>query len=250
MDIFIIVYTESARRIASKTFGDILEFIPAQTEEPCEARGKRPVRSPGRSKRVFSSDKRNRTLETEELCECFSLREETCLQTEAEVPEDARLRIEAEECITEAARPRPIHSLEEKQVKTKPFEDWESELRRRIAEKSDIGFSQTLLRKIDERGMKDAECYRRANLDRKLFSKIRNDPAYRPTKKTVLAFAVALRMTLEETDELLRTAGFARSGNSKMDIIVAYFIERGEHDIDKINLALYRYDQELLGAAM
>lgn len=106
-------------------------------------------------------------------------------------------------------------------------------------------FSQRLLRLIDERNLKDSEVYTKANVDRRHFSKIRKDVNYTPNKKTVLAFTIALELSLDEAKDLLASAGYALSRSSKMDIIVAYFLQNKIYDMFEINDVLYAYGQPI-----
>ena len=120
------------------------------------------------------------------------------------------------------------------------LEDWLSQ--------TDAGFSETLLKLIDKTGKKDSEIYKKANLSKQHFSKIRNNPDYKPTKATALSLALALELDLEETRDLIGRAGYALTNSSKFDLIVRYFIEQRRYNVVEINCVLFEHDQNLLGS--
>ena len=113
---------------------------------------------------------------------------------------------------------------------------------------ADAGFTETLLNLIDKTGKKDSEIYKKANISKQHFSKIRNNPNYKPTKPTAIALALALELSLEDTKDLIGRAGYALTNSSKFDLIIRYFIEQGNYNVVEINIALYEFDQALLGA--
>ena len=117
-----------------------------------------------------------------------------------------------------------------------------------LLKQTDAGFSETLMKLIDQTGKKDSEIYTKANVSRQHFSKIRNNPAYKPTKATALAFAVALELDLEQTEDLIGRAGYTLTMSSKFDVIIMYFISQRNYNMFEINAALFEFDQSLLGA--
>ena len=123
-----------------------------------------------------------------------------------------------------------------------PKTDWNE-----LVRSTDEGFSQALLRLIDEKGLTDVQCYKKANVDKRLFSKIRSDPEYRPSKPTVFAFAVALELSLPEAKAFLEKAGFALTRSSKLDLVMEYCIRERFFDVIQINEVLYELDLPLLG---
>lgn len=158
-------------------------------------------------------------------------------------PEENRRRIrrrrEMEICESRCIQEETLPCAPMAASKTMSLED--------MLKQADAGFTETLLNLIDKTGKKDSEIYKKANISKQHFSKIRNNPNYKPTKPTAIALALALELSLEETKDLIGRAGYALTNSSKFDLIIRYFIEQGNYNVVEINIALYEFDQTLLG---
>lgn len=129
-------------------------------------------------------------------------------------------------------------------------ESWSQKLRKKLDSllgNMEDTFAQRLWKLIDARGMSDVEVYKKANLDRRLFSKIRNEKSYKPGKGTAIALGIALELNKDEFEDLLKRAGFALSSGNKEDVIVKYFIEHKIYNVSVINEALVHYGFPILG---
>lgn len=216
MTVFLVIFDRASFQISGKLFADITAYI-----DDCYA-------------------KRHSDSHSRPLWQLRSFRKHKF--SEADRQDEASYTTPAAPAVPSAAAPRP--SMPPKpSIPSIPSMSLDEALGQ-----IDESFSEMLLRKIDESGLTDAQCYKKANIDRKLFSKIRGNKLYKPSKPTAIAFAIALELPLEETKELLMKAGFALSHSSKFDIIIEYFIERKNYNIFEINEALFAFDQNLLGA--
>ncbi len=157
----------------------------------------------------------------------------------ADVDESFFEKVEESKCFEEKpfSKPHEIFGYAVDKIDFRKIQD----------EQAEETFSEKLLRLIAESGEKNSAIYNRANIDRRHFSKICNHRNYQPSKLTALAFAVALKLNFNETQELLAAAGYTLTKNNLADVIISFFIERNFFDVDKINQYLYDYEQPLLG---
>lgn len=214
MDVTLVIFSKDSFRLDSGLYVEISSYVEARVAEDLE------------------------------IDFCASISQESA--PSEEMPAPKRRLFARKNRIPQANREVATMSMAAEEMCDRAIDSKDDDLALRLRN-LDESFSQALLRMIDEKGMKDSECYKHANIDRKLFSKIRSDVNYRPSKQTVLAFAVALELNLAETEEFLRKAGYALSHSNKTDVIVEYFIDRGNYDIYTINEALFAFDQKLLG---
>jgi len=171
----------------------------------------------------------------EERASLYSCRESACLsRDEAPMVQSPSKRRKPAASLFPAPAPLSRESAKESLEK--------------LLKHTDAGFSETLLKLIDKTGKKDSEIYKKANVTKQHFSKIRNNPSYKPTKATAVAFALALELDLEQTNDLIGRAGYVLTNSSKFDLIIMYFIRERNYNVVDINMALYEFDQSLLGS--
>ena len=215
MDVYLVVYDKKAFQISEKLFDDVQSFIDERLVKPDD---RRRIAEDGVTKEAYNLYAPQKSMSNE----CFEERMDAS---------------QIAEMLPKATVGNTIASKGLK--KKKSLED--------LMNTKIETFSEMLLRMIDEKGMTDVEVYKRANIDRKLFSKMRKRD-YTPKKVTVVALIIALRLNMKEARELLGRAGFAFSQSSKFDIIIQYFIEQQKYDIFEINETLFAFEQQLLGA--
>lgn len=208
MTVYIVIFDKKSYHISSKLFSEIAEYIDDNYVDEHTDSKLENIRR----MRAFQADACDKSMSSEESK------------------------------MSAAAAPAPAASV------TPPAPCMQSLSLDDAVKQMDESFSEMLLRKIDESDMTDSQVYKKANIDRKLFSKIRSDKLYRPSKPTAIAFAVALELSLDETKDMLMKAGFALSHSNKFDIIIEYFIANENYNIFEINEALFAFDQNLLGA--
>ncbi len=226
MDVYMVIFGKEAFKISEKLFDDITQYIDDNYVDEHELR--------------YPESRRSRMIQ-ENWSDYKSALLQKAADEEVELCETAPCAPCAPCAVpSEACAGMPAPSVSDKSTAPESIEAALNML--------DESFSQMLLRKIDEKGMTDPECYKKANVDRKLFSKIKNDPSYKPSKPTVIAFAIALELPLAEACEMLMKAGFALSHSNKFDVIIEYFIINGNYNIFEINETLFAFDQSLLGA--
>jgi len=240
MTVYLVIFDRASLDIGKKRFKEIEEFI-----------GDRYAKSHGDSPSAFAKRRESQNRPEYSYSLGNSLFDGAYQEADECREEDVCANIApCAEAAADIARPAHGAAKQKASASAKPSGAVPSisNIGRTIDELMDESFSEMLLRKIDERGMTDSECYKKANIDRKLFSKIRSDRLYKPSKPTVIAFAIALELDLIETNNMLMKAGFALSHSNKFDLIIEYFIKRGVYDVFEINEALFAFDQQLLGA--
>jgi len=238
MEVSLVVFDKTAFELSNELLGDVRSFVDENYVDERSIRFSR--RRPTPSTDFLSPD--------DAVAESMVLFTVDELQTQTERYRDALSDVDVEAAAIPMMPEQQVSASIPPPAQSAPPTLYEGQNLSNVVNQLDEAFSATLLRIIDAKGKTDVEVYKRANLDRKLFSKIRKGNGYMPSKKTAVALAVALELSLPETRDLLERAGFALSRSVVFDVIIEYFITRKKYDIYEINNVLFEYDQQLLGS--
>ena len=233
MQIYLVVWDKDAFRLSEKLFDGVRSFIDEHYIE--EKRFTYGFFMSG-----DASPRRRREQENQAICDAMCPQESQFHRSSLPT-QSAGVRSKStspQPCFL--AKKQPCCPLPTAHADTPPSLD-------ELLKNTDAGFTETLLKLIDETGKKDSEIYKRANVSKQHFSKIRNNPDYKPTKATALAFAIALELDLDQTQDLIGRAGYALTNSSKFDVIITYFITIKNYDMFDINMTLFQFDQMTLG---
>lgn len=228
MEVYLVVFNREVFRLSEKMFRDVASYIDQNYVDQAEEFARRQeMRRPDRNWREDTAE-----LPPLESAVFF---------------EEAQAYRPSKSSATEAVEERPRKAMARPPMPIAPTAKKPRSLSELLLQ-TDAGFSETLLKLIDQSGKKDSDIYNKANVSRQHFSKIRNNPGYKPTKPTAIAFAIALELNMDQTRDLIGRAGYALTRSSKFDVIIMYFIENRNFNLHDINAALYEFDQSLLGA--
>ena len=248
MRVYLVVFSRDAFQLSEKLFQGVSSFI---DENYIREKTLQQYGFEGEGEGIADLQERiirERISRRQEDTACYSAAPcETMAAPPESLPEQTEntARINAIPCAPMAAQLEPQMAKQENRGFS--FRKAKPSLAQLLAE-TDAGFSETLLKLIDRTGKKDSEIYTKANISRQHFSKIRNNPDYKPTKTTAIALALALELDLEQTRDLIGRAGYALTNSSKFDVIIMYFIREKNYNLFDINAALFEFDQSLLGA--
>ena len=219
MQVYLVVFHREAFRLSEQLFHRVVSYI---DEHYVEEKKREEYGNELEDNRLRGARRKARMQADIEMMRSISA--DACVPMEEPRPAERK----AKPSLFGAAKPKPIR-----------LDD--------LLEKTDAGFSETLLKLIAASGKKPSEIYNRANVSKQHFSKISNNPAYQPKKTTAVAFAIALKLDLAQTQDLIGRAGYALTNSSKFDVIIKFFIEQKNYDLFEINATLFEFDQSLLG---
>jgi hypothetical protein len=226
MQVYLVVFHREAFRLSEQLFADVASYIDEHYVDE-------------KRREEYGDELLNRRLRERRRNAVLQAEQDFCGRAEMlpSMPVDACVSMEA--LLEKEQKPKKKTLFAAAKSKARSLDE--------LLRETDAGFSETLLKLIEASGQKPSEVYNRANVTKQHYSKIVNNPDYQPKKTTAVAFALALKLDLEQTQDLIGRAGYALSNSSKFDVIIKYFIEHRNYDLFEVNATLFDFDQPTLG---